>query len=440
MKLPLAALAADAVLCAALAGCASYHPQPIDPQAEAAAFNARILGPGPWRLASLQEEAVLRHPEAIVAAARHKAANAATLSAGARLNPALSASAQKNTSAEPGSQAWTYGLGLGIPLEVAGRRDLRAARAAWLARSAQQSQADALWRIRSRTREAYLAAYPLDRQAVERASIQDELTQETERRLAAGMVGKGEALQARLAARQAQLAVQDARRRNDEGRRKLAASIGLPARALDAAVLAFDDLDAVKLPSRGEIAKSAEHALQTRPDVLAALADYEASQTALQQEISRQYPDVSVGPGYTWDAGALKWSLGLALSLPVFDRNRGPIAEAEARREEAAASFGAIQAQAIAEIGDTQATYGQITQQWRSAEHIADDQRARLHAAEAAFQAGAIDRLALLAARLEASAAEATRLETLLEAHRAAGRVEDALRRPLLTYIPKGQP
>jgi len=185
MKPSLAALAADAVLCTALAGCASYHPQPVDPQAEAAAFEARTLGPGPWQLAALQDEAVRLHPDAAAATARLKTAEAAALSAGARPNPTLSASAQKNTSAAPGTPAWTYDLGLSLSLEVGGKRDLRATRAAWLARSAQLSQADALWRIRARTREAYLAAYPLDRQADERASIQEELARETERRLAA---------------------------------------------------------------------------------------------------------------------------------------------------------------------------------------------------------------------------------------------------------------
>lgn len=448
MTSPLAALAAAflrprlavASLCLAIAGCASYQPRPIDPQAEAAAFDTRSIGSGPWRLAPLQDEAVRRHPDAASAAARRKAADAAARSAGARPNPTVSTSAQKNTSAGPGEQAWTYGLGLDIPIETAGKRDLRAARAAWLARAAEQAEAETLWRIRSRTREAYLAAYPLDGPAIERQRLQEDLARETDRRLSAGMVGSGEALQAHLAARQAQLGAQDATRRCDEGRRRLAASMGLPASALEAAQLPFDDLRAQALPSQEAIRSASERALQTRPDLLAALADYEASQVALQLEIARQYPDLSIGPGYTWDAGALKWSLGLALSLPLFDRNQGPIAEAEARREEAAASFRGVQEQASAEIGDARASYAQATKALDLSERIAVDQRARLHSAEAAFRAGAIDRLALLAARLEASAAESARTEALLEAFRAAGRVEDALRRPLDTTSPKGQP
>lgn len=432
----------SACVCAALAGCANYQPLPIDPQAEASAFELRSLGPGPWNLPTLQNEAVRRHPDAAAATARLKAAEAATLSAGARPNPSLSASVQKNTSADPGTKAWTDALGLDIPIEVAGKRDLRATRAAWLLQAAEQSQVEALWRIRSRTREAYVAAYPLDGSALERLSIQEDLARETDRRLAAGMVSSGEALQARLAARQARLTAEDATRQRDDGRRRLAAAIGVPFHALNKASLPFDDLRANALPSLDEIHHACANALQTRPDLLAKLAEYEATQTALQLEIARQYPDVAIGPGYTWDAGALKWSLGLAFSLPLFDRNRGPIAEAQAHRAEAAAAFRGLQEQAIAEIGEAQAAYAQAVKLLKLTDDMATDQRTRLRSAELSFQAGAIDRLALLGARLEASAAESSRTEAFLGAVKAAGRVEDALHQPLplASTISKGQP
>lgn len=82
-----------------------------------------------------------------------------------------------------------------------------------------------------------------------------------------------------------------------------------------------------------------QHALTNRTDILRALADYAASQSALQLEVARQYPDVRLGPGYTFEVGEHRWSLiGAALTLPIFNQNQGPIAEAEARRREAAAS------------------------------------------------------------------------------------------------------
>lgn len=433
-----------ACLCATMSGCTTYQAQPIDPKTEATAFEARTLGRGPWNLVTLQAEAQRLHPDAAIALAKRKAADAAAIAAGARPNPTLSTSAQKNTSAEPGAHAWTYALGLDFPLETAGKRDYRAAQAAWQARSAAYAQADALWRIHAQVRDAYIGSYPLQGLAQDRQAIREQLLKETQRRLAAGMVASEEALQARLAVKQAVLSAEEARQRRLGSLHKLAAALGVPAHALDGLTLAFADLTDEALPDTGRIEEASKSALQSRPDVLAALAEYEASQANLQLEVAHQYPDVTLGPGYSWDAGALKWSLGLSLALPLFDRNQGAIAQAEAKRQEAAATFRSVQAQAIADIGDARATYAQAKQTLALARGMAVDQEARLLSAQLAFKAGAIDRLAVLEAQLEASLADSTRIEALLEAHRAAGRLEDALRQPLSTSPsspePKGLP
>src|SRR5205085_2292763 len=89
--------------------------------------------------------------------------------------------------------------------------------------------------------------------------------------------------------------------------------------------------------------------LLTRPDILASLAEYAASQSALQLEIAKQYPDIHLSPGYEFDQGDNKWSLGVGITLPIFNRNQGAIREAIAKRSEAAANFATLQAHAINE-------------------------------------------------------------------------------------------
>lgn len=431
-------------LCAALTGCAHYVSEPIDPKAEAVAFESRTLGPGPWSLLALQAEAEQRSPDLAIARAQRKAAEATAITAGARPNPALSTSAQKNTSAERGTRAWTYDLGLSIPIETGGKRDIRLARAAWQALAAAYAEAEVLWRVRGKVREAYIGAFPVEQQARERAALQASLSEETQKRLNAGMVSSSEVLQTRLAARQAALAVEEAHRRRIESLHKLAASISVPERALEGSRLPFNDLSPEALPSAAVIGEATRTALQARPDVLASLAAYEASQTALQLEIAKQYPDLSIGPGYSWDAGALKWSLALGLMLPLFDRNQGPIAEAEAKREEAAASFRATQEQAIADIAAARAAYTQARRQLALNQAMTDDQAKRLRSAELAFRAGATDRLALLAAQVDASTAQSAYIDALLDAHRTAGLLETALRQALASRpelsSSKGQP
>src|SRR5204863_2870979 len=87
-----------------------------------------------------------------------------------------------------------------------------------------------------------------------------------------------------------------------------------------------------------------------RADLLASLARYEAAQAGLQLEIAKQYPDVRIGSGYQWDQGESKWTISAGAELPIFNRNQGPITEAEARRKLRAAETLDAQARAINEI------------------------------------------------------------------------------------------
>jgi len=84
--------------------------------------------------------------------------------------------------------------------------------------------------------------------------------------------------------------------------------------------------------------------LLNRSDLLALLSEYVACEEDLRLELARQYPDVHFNPGYEYDQGDNKWGVGLSLELPFMNRNRGPIAEAEARRSECVAKFIALQA------------------------------------------------------------------------------------------------
>src|SRR5207244_5176387 len=108
-------------------------------------------------------------------------------------------------------------------------------------------------------------------------------------------------------------------------------------------------------------------ALNGRSDVEAALAEYEAAQSALQLAVANQYPNVTLGPGYIYDIGVNKFSLSPALDLPVFNQNQGQIGEALAKRQEAAAKFTALQAGSIGAIDSALAAYRAATHQLATA-------------------------------------------------------------------------
>src|SRR5262249_28796021 len=130
-----------------------------------------------------------------------------------------------------------------------------------------------------------------------------------------------------------------------------------------------------------------------RSDILGALAEYEAAQSALQLEIAKQYPDVHLSTGYQWDEGENKWSIGLSAEIPVLNRNQGPIAEAEARRSESAARFVALQAKVIAEIDRAVAVLRVAQEHLTSLDALLASQQKLREAVEAQLRAGAADQL-----------------------------------------------
>lgn len=439
------------MLLALLAGCASYTPKPLDPAVQARAFESRRLDgpdlrqfmehglgrelapwpPKTWDVTMLTLAALHFNPDLDLARARRQLAEAGIVAAGARPNPTLSPSLQHSSDTSAGQSPWSYGAGIDLPIETAGKRDYRIERAQHLAQAARLQEAEAIWQVRSRIRASLLAVYPSGAQVARQRDLQEAIARLLERRFAEGDASRPEVTQAQLALDRATLALAENRKRHAENLARLAAAVGVPMSAFDEAAIDFASFDRVTPVAELPPAELRRQALLTRPDVLAALAEYEASQSALQLEVAKQYPDITLGPGYLWDQGAVKWSLVLSLALPVMNRNEGPIAEAEARRKEAATAFLSIQARAIAELDQALAGYGPAVRLFETADALLRNQVKNERAAAAAFQAGETDRLAWLSARYETATAELARLDALLQAQRSLGQLEDALHRPI---------
>ena len=178
-------------------------------------------------------------------------------------------------------------------------------------------------------------------------------------------------------------------------------------------------------------AEARQQALLSRPDILAALAEYAASQSALQLEIAKQYPDIHLGTGYQFDQGEHKWSLGLTAEIPVLNRNQGPINEARARREESAARFVALQARVIAEIDRALAARTTALEQVTRQSQLTQLAREQTASVQALFKAGAANKLELASAELEASSSDLVHLDAQIKVEQAVALLEEALQRPL---------
>jgi outer membrane protein TolC len=241
----------------------------------------------------------------------------------------------------------------------------------------------------------------------------------------AGNVSPFELTQARLMLNRTRLALQDARRTAATGEARLAAGVGVPLSALRAVTLDFSAFE--RLPEAGN---SRRRALTQRADLMALLADYAASEAALKVELARQYPDVNLVPGYDFNSGQNRWLLGLNIEIPL-NRNRGPIAQAEARRFTAEKRFLAQQAAIIGEIDVALAAYRASRAKAATAAQLAKEAATAAQTTKRMVDAGEVSALELTRRQIEASTANIAHTAAELEALTTAGPLEDAMQSPL---------
>lgn len=446
-----AGIVALAALWAVLA-CATYEARPLSLGEEAASVEARSLEdpalrafvaervgrpvpPGAsWDLAMLVAAALYASPELRAARAADEVALAGIRTAGERRNPSLTVAGQYVTHLDPGTRPWVAGATLDVPLETAGKRGRRIEGATHRAEAAELGVREAAWRVRSRVRATLLDVLEAEDQLAllgRTAELRAEQVSLLEARLEAGAVAAPAVLETRLDLQRARLAVADARRTLGEARAALAAALGVPVEDLARVTLSFEAVAGAPAVPAPPAASMRRRALTGRADVRAALATYEARQADLALEIARQFPDVHLGPGYEWDQGEHKWGLALAYELPILSRNRGPIEAAAARREEAGAHLTALQVEVAGALDRAAAAYAGARATVDAADALADDAGRRLASARARLEAGATDRLGLLGAELEATAARLARRKAHADAQRALGALEDALEAPL---------
>ena len=399
--------------------------------------------PKEWDLPALTLVAFYFHPSLDVARAQWGVASAGKKTAGGRPNPTVSLQPGYNLDAAAGVTPWIPGLTFDWPIETAGKRGKRISHAQHLATAARLNLLTMAWQVRGNLRTALLDHAAAARRA---ALLQDQFTAEQqlvtllEQRLAAGAIARPEVTPARLALIKTTTDLAEAKRLRAESQARVAEALGLPAKAIAGAEFHFD-LGSAATTDTELPAQTRRQALLGRADLLAALAEYAATESTLQLEIARQYPDVHFNPGYQWDQGESKWTLGIGFELPVLNHNRGPIAEALAKRTEAAAKFVALQAKVIAEIDRALANRAAVQEQLGRSQALLDTHRQQVEAMQAAFNAGGADRLELQAALVEAAASELARLDAQFKAQQALGQLEDALQQPFaaLAVIERGR-
>ena len=408
-----------------------------DPRLKSFLETNNVIGTTTWPPEDLDFEthtwvAVFYNPALEVARAQWAVATAGRTTASARPNPVASVTPGYNFSAASGVSPWLPAVNVDLPIETAGKRGYRMARAAHLDEVSRLAVLTSAWQMRTALRTAVLE-YKLFAQRSTLFGLQTESTRKIvrllEERLQAGAVSAPEVTTFKLALTRAVLDQAEAQRMSETARRRVAETVGLPSPALDAL------LDPPVVPSTlfGWLTQSEalrDAALGGRSELLSLLAEYAAAQSALQLEIARQYPDIHLGSGYQWDQGDHKWSLALTAELPILTQNQGPIAEAEARRREVAARFLAQQVRVLNEVDNAITQCRTSRSSLAEAESLVVAQASRSASVADMFKAGGADALEVETSRLESIASSLILIDARSRLDLAAGQLEDALQKP----------
>lgn len=86
------------------------------------------------------------------------------------------------------------------------------------------------------------------------------------------------------------------------------------------------------LPEIAEVTDAIAQLMDNNPLLSLRRAEYEVAERNLRMEVRKQYPDLEFGPGYGEEDGEPRALLGLALPLPLYNRNAGGVAQASAER------------------------------------------------------------------------------------------------------------
>lgn len=339
-----------------------------------------------------------------------QAARAGEITAGTL--PFADANATVERAAHPNAgdaSPWTIALSGGITLETGGKREARQVRARALTMAATLRVDATGWQLAQEARQAAVAVAGADRDVgdaeVETTALRTVL-ELLRARYVEGRVSLADIAQSETDVQTAVVALVQARRARTEARSSLARALGVQLRQVEST--SFRDEPRIgcatvdSIGTDGAIALGTI-ALQSRRELGVAIAEYAIAEADLRVAVAQQYPDLTIGPGIAWDQGVGRWLLSVGSSAITTNRNRGPIAEAEAQRTVRAAHVAVVQDSILAQLDSGLAGCRDLRGEIAAADSLVATAAERLRLAEASYARGetgqtegALARLALV--------------------------------------------
>ena len=393
-----------------LGGCVVYHPKPLDLQARLPMEIPRLsVDPATLHLPHLAPHtfdpqdgldstevailAVVNNPGLRAARDAVGVARAQAFAAGLLPDPQLSAGLDFPTNSVAGSTSTAYSLGLNYDLNALLTRNIARGAARAEARKADLYLLWKEWQVASRARLLFARNLEQHRLMEALREYRKLLASRYDRIRQALTEGNTtlEAADADLAALQdVERRINDLERTATKNRHELGQLLGLSPE------VNLRLVGAVDLPPLDEARIKAllPELARRRPDLLALQAGYHSQDLRYRQAILEQFPALNVGLTRASDTSNVHTlGVGITLSLPLFNRNRGHIAVEKATRRQLYDEFETRLTSALATISELLADQRLLVAQLARVEKILPPLDEAANRAREAFQAGDIDEL-----------------------------------------------
>lgn len=397
-----------------LAGCVSYHAAPLPaapPLRDGVAAldhhlpdGGAVPAGGPLSLRNVAALAVINDPELVAARAQHDVAAAGLLTAGLPPDPSITGGFAALLGGPGSMPAITAGFTQDIGALITYQADRQAAQAGLA-----QVDAGILWQEWQVAAQAEQLAVSISTgQAMVASLAADEAAlgnvyRATQAQTAQGNLTMNDTATSLAALAGVQSALDTARQNAARGQDQLDALLGLePGTMVPLAAIKIAPL------APGVLAPALATLAQRRPDLIALRYGYSQADARLRAAILAQFLPLSLGAAGGRDTSGIN-SAGpqITLTLPLFNRNRGAIAAAQATRAALAAQYQAALASAVGGARALSASITLLRGQEIAAQAEAQQAAALLKSARHAYAAGEINATAF--ATLQATAGERTR-------------------------------
>jgi len=321
-----------------VSGCRSYQAAPLDWPQESADWSAAAEGRTVLTLEAARQCALILNPEINALRLARQSSERRALAAGWWEDPTMECPTDIQRALSGGAHPWVFGSGLSFTLPLNGvpgieKKAAQAyaaadALAVTMAERELLAEVDRLWNACRTTLRCVEAQNTYKARLAEREKQVRALVE-------VGELSKTEA--DRIAQKLVALNVNCACCGPDAVAQRHAFKrlLGLPPEA-PGEVVPDDGGGQPPRPAIADLVPPAsELDLVRHPKVQEKLIRLKAGEEELRAEIRKQYPELKIGPRYENEDGEGKLGLSFGLTLPLWNRNRKGIAEAEGGRDAA---------------------------------------------------------------------------------------------------------